>query len=820
MGHDVQESWTNQGHAICRCGSDTEEPHYSDEYPVHRITERQDRRITMERRMSLLDRLSVRFRQWAAPVDDPAGRPAFFQRLGLAKLRPTPAMLGIATVLVMLGLQVFGLPIVDRIGLATFDAYQRAAPRPYEDAAVRIVDIDDESIRRLGQWPWPRETLAELTDRLAQAGAAVIAYDIVFSEPDRTSPSRLAARVRAQGDEEAAVILDRLPEPDGTFAEAVGYSPVVLGYFLTHEGQERAPQPLAGLAVGGSTPTAVATFSNAISPLPGLVATAAGSGFVSTVGDADGIVRRAPLIARQGDELLPSLSLEALRVAQQAGSIMVRSDDASGEHGGTGTQVVAVRVGNFEIPTNGEGEMWLRFTEPAPQRTVPAWRLMQDDMSPTELQAAFAGQIVFVGTGAIGLRDLVATPIEERTPGVTIHAQATEQVILGQFLVRPDWAPGLERVLMLVGGLALAFTMPLIGARWSAVAGLVAVGAMVGGSWWAFQSSSFLIDPTWPSLGLAATWGVVTIATYFREERRRAFIHGAFDRYLSPEMVQRIVKDPGHLELGGEERDMTVLFCDIRGFSRISEGMPPQDIIRFLISFLTPMCDILLERKATIDKFIGDAILAFWNAPLDDPEHPTNAARGALDMIAALEALNRDMLAQTEQPWPGEVRIGIGLNSGRCCVGNMGSAQRLSYSLIGDTVNLASRFEGLTKYYGVSIAIGSELQRQLPGFATLELDRVRVVGRDAPETLYALMGDETLAADPDFVTFAQGHLELIEAYRSRNWRRARLKIRQLAQPAAQYGLTPLHGLMAQRITAYAKQDPGPDWDGVFQATEK
>ncbi len=770
--------------------------------------------------MSLLDRLRVRFRQWVTPADSPAGRPALLQRLGLARLRPTPAMLGIATVLVMLGLQVFGLPIVDRIGLATFDAYQRAAPRPYEDAAVRIVDIDDESIRRLGQWPWPRETLAELTDRLAQAGAAVIAYDIVFSEPDRTSPSRLAERVRAQGDEEAAVILDRLPEPDGTFAEAVGYSPVVLGYFLTHEGQERAPQPLAGLAVGGSTPTAVATFSNAISPLPGLVATAAGSGFVSTVGDADGIVRRAPLIARQGDELLPSLSLEALRVAQQAGSIMVRSDDASGEHGGTGAQVVAVRVGNFEIPTNGAGEMWLRFTEPAPQRTVPAWRIMQDAMSPAELQAAFAGQIVFVGTGAIGLRDLVATPIEERAPGVTIHAQATEQVILGQFLMRPDWAPGLERVLLLVGGLALAFTMPLIGARWSAVAGLIAVGAMVGGSWWAFRSSSFLIDPTWPSLGLASTWGIVTFATYFREERRRAFIHGAFDRYLSPEMVQRIVKDPGQLELGGEERDMTVLFCDIRGFSRISEGMSPQDIIRFLISFLTPMCDILLERKATIDKFIGDAILAFWNAPLDDPDHPTNAARGALEMIAALEALNRDMLAQSEQPWPGEVKIGIGLNSGRCCVGNMGSAQRLSYSLIGDTVNLASRFEGLTKYYGVSIAIGSALQRQLPGFATLELDRVRVVGRDAPETLYALMGDETLAADPDFVAFAQGHAELIEAYRARNWRRARLKIKQLAQPAARYGLTHLHGLMAQRIIGYARQDPGPAWDGVFQATEK
>lgn len=732
----------------------------------------------------------------------------------------SPVWLGVATVIAMAVLQVVGVPLVDRLGLAVFDTYQRAAPRPYEDVPVRIVDIDDESIRRLGQWPWPREQVAALTDRLAESGAAVIAYDIVFSEPDRTSPALLAERLRAGGDASAAAVVAQLPDPDRTLADSVAYSPVVLGYFLTYDPQIGVAPATAGMAVAGTPPTNVPTFSNAIPPLPGLMDSAAGAGFVSTVGDADGIVRRTPLIARQGDQLLPSLALESLRVAQQAGAIMIRSNDASGQHGGDGGDVVAIRVGQFEIPTTAQGEMWLRFTEPRPDRIIPAWRLMQDQMSQAEREAAFAGQIVFVGTGAIGLRDLVATPLEERTPGVGIHALAAEQAILGRFLTRPDWAPGLERVLLVLSALALALALPRLGARWSAVAGLVAVAAMVGASWWAFRARDFLIDPTWPVLGLVLTYGVVTFATYVREERRRSFIHGAFGRYLSPEMVRRIATDPGALELGGQEREMTVLFCDIRGFSRISEGMTPQQIIRFLIAFLTPMCDLLLQRKATIDKFIGDAILAFWNAPLEDAEHPRNAALSALGMVSALKTLNETMQAQAVEPWPGEVKIGIGLNSGPCCVGNMGAAQRLSYSLIGDTVNVASRLEGLTKRYGVSIAIGSTLQAQLPEFATLELDRVRVVGRDATETLYTLLGDETLAADPDYRRFAEGHAELLDAYRARNWRGAKRRIKKLSGQAELYGMAEAHAALSARITTYARTDPGPDWDGTYQATEK
>jgi len=740
--------------------------------------------------------------------------------VGRLRRKLTPALPGVGALVLVLGLQLAALPAVERIGLQIFDSYQRLGPRSYEDAAVRIVDIDDESIRRLGQWPWPRDQIAELTQRLSDAGAAVVAYDVVFSEADRTAPARLVERLGSRVDRQALATLAGLPDPDTTLAATFGRTPVVLGYFLTRDGEAAATPPKAGIAIAGSSPTTVPSFSNAIVALAPLADAAAGTGFVSMIGDGDGIMRKAPMIAQQGGHLLPSLSLEALRVAQQAGSITVKSNDASGETGGDGGDVVALKVGGFEIPTTHSGEFWLRYTAPQAGRSVPAWRLLQNTLTPAQLKERFAGRIVFVGAGAIGLRDLVSTPVAERELGASIHAQIVEQVILGKFLARPDWAPGLERAALLLSGLVLAFMLPWTGAAIGAAAGLGAVGAMSAVSWLAFRRYDFLIDPTYPVLGLIAVYAAVTVISYYREERRRAYIHGAFNRYLSPEMVRRIANSSNALDLGGEEREMTVMFCDIRGFSRISEGLTPQQIIRFLIAFLTPMCDVLIARQATIDKFIGDAILAFWNAPLDDHEQHVNAAHGALGMVAALKALNETMQKQSVEPWPGEVKIGIGLNSGPCCVGNMGAAQRLSYTLIGDTVNLASRLEGLTKYYGVSIAIGSALHCELAEFAWLELDRVRVVGRDAPETLYALVGDEALALDTNFIAYADAHAALIAAYRARDWREAVRLLDAHAEAADRYEMTKLYALLRDRVALFTQDDPGSAWDGVFQATEK
>ena len=733
-----------------------------------------------------------------------------------------PVLAGLVLVALVAGLQWLRLPALDRLGLLLFDSYERAAPRVYEDAPVRVVDIDDESIRRLGQWPWPRSEIARLTDRLGQAGASVVAFDIVFAEPDRTSPGQIADQL-ARGGADPAVVntLRRLPDHDAALAQSLTTTPAVLGYFLVNDHAGPAVTVKAGFAVGGSPPGAeVPDFPRGIESLPVLSASAAGSGSVSLAADSDGIVRSVPLIARQGEQLLPSLSLEALRVAQGAGSIQVRTSDASGELRGAPGNVVAIKVGQFEIPTTAAGGLWLHYTKPATVRTIPAWKILEGAVSPAELEQAVGGKIVFVGAGAIGLRDLISTPLSDKELGVMAHAQTAEQVILGRFLVRPDWAHGVELALILALGLGLALLLPRIGASLGALVLLGGVGLVVGGSWLAFTQRGFLLDPIYPVLALVLVYSTQTMLVFYREERRRAYIHSAFDRYLSPEMVRRIAADPDRLELGGEEREMTVLFCDVRNFSGISENLAPQQLIGFLIALLTPLCDVLLARKATIDKFIGDAIVAFWNAPLDDPDQHRNAARAALEMSSKLAELNAGKHRAADAAWPGPVRIGIGLNCGRCCVGNMGSAQRLSYSLIGDTVNLSSRIEGLTKLYGVSIAIGNALRDHLGDFAVIELDLVRVVGRDAPERLFALLGDESLAKNPAFAALCGRNDAMLTAYRSGDWGGVNEHLPFLREHAESYGLTQLYALYDERIAAFSGDPPPQNWDGVYEARSK
>ncbi len=733
---------------------------------------------------------------------------------------------GFVVLALVLALQFFGFSLFTNLGQLIFDSYQRAEPRQYEEAPVRIVDIDEESIRRFGQWPWPRTQMAVLARKLGDAGVSAIAFDIVFSEPDRTSPPLIAEALAGQGDARLIDTLRALPDNDDQFSKTTGELPIVSGFFLTRDPKRAQAMPKAGFAYSGTPPSqSLPAYSNAIMPLPGLEAASTGLGSLTLQGDSDGIIRRAPLLARQGDQILPSLSLEALRVAQGAGSILVKTSDGSGNisgnvSGGGLSEVDSLKVGQFVIPTNGAGELWMYYTAPRPERVIPAWNILSGELSPAEMERLFAGQIVFIGTGAIGLRDLVATPLQDRELGVMVHAQAAEQMILGRFLTRPDWADGLERTLVIALGLVLLLLLPRLGAAKGAALGLFLAALTLAGSWYAFHREHFLLDPTYPMLVVLAVYLTETLLTYYREERRRRYIHGAFDRYLSPELVNRIAADPRQLELGGEERQMSVLFCDIRSFSRISEALSPQDIIGFLIGFLTPMCDVLLARKATIDKFIGDAILAFWNAPLDDPEQYQNAARSALAMLARLKQLNVEMPGKAGQPWPGDVAIGIGLNAGPCCVGNMGSAQRLSYSLIGDTVNLASRIEGLTKYYGIPIAIGQALHEQIPDFAVIEVDLVQVVGRDRPEAISALIGDESLAASPEFQAFAAAHAAMLAAYRAQDWETALGRLDGTRAEAASFGLENVQDLFRKRIAALAKSPPAADWNGVFVATEK
>ncbi len=728
---------------------------------------------------------------------------------------------GLIVALFLLILQILEPPFVGGISNQVFDTYQRAYPRPYQDAGVRVVDIDDESIRRLGQWPWPRTDAVRLTDALTEAGAAAIAFDIVFSEPDRTSPARAVEILRqnpeARGDySEIAALTDH----DELLGQAMGRGPTVAGYFLTDEANNARPAEHAGVAVSGTPPLDILReYNGAIVSLPVIGDRASGAGSVSLDAGRDDIIRAVPLIANLDGQIVPSLSLEALRVAQGAGAVLVRSSDGSGEWGGgSETTVLAVKTGDLQVPTTDIGELWMHYTAPHPDRIVPAWRILQGDLSEAEMRRLFEGQIVFIGTGAIGLRDIRSTPTQAGELGVVIHAQAAEQMILGKFLTRPDWAPGVERILMVVLCLLIALSAPALGALRGGVLAMLALGGVLAGSWFAFRNSGLLLEPIFPALGVVSVYIAITAVSFYREERARSHIHNAFDRYLSPELVDRIARDPGQLELGGEVRQMTVLFSDVRGFSRISERFGPQELIRFLIDLLTPMTDVLLARKATIDKYIGDAVVAFWNAPLDDADHEQNAAYAALDMLETLKRLNADSAG--DPAWPGEVAIGVGLNTGPCCVGNMGSRQRLSYSLVGDTVNLAARLESLTKFYGVSILVGEDLAARLPGFALIELDIIRVVGRDAPERVFVLTGPPDMASSAAFVASRTRMAAMLAAYRSRDWAGAEAELAKLRGADTIAGLESVLAIYAKRIADYRETPPPDDWDGISQALEK
>ncbi|TIX50733.1 CHASE2 domain-containing protein [Alteraurantiacibacter aquimixticola] len=738
---------------------------------------------------------------------------AFLERLG-------PALAGLVALgLVLLLLAIDPVPM-QRMQMQFFDAYQRAAPwEGSEDAGVAVVDIDEESIVRLGQWPWPRTDLATLTRRLGEAGAAAVAYDIVFSESDRTSPEALAQRYSGNA---VAEELAALPSHDELFAESFAGVPVVLAYFLERGEMGRAVEPRMGIAVSGGPPTGyVETYRGALPPVPVLEEAAASTGFVSLNADDDGLVRRVPLVAYFGETLVPSLSLEEVRVAIGAGSPNLLTSTGSGETSfADSAAAVAMRLDSIEIPLNSAGEMWVHYPAEGSRAMLPAWRIIGGDMTDAELAEAVEGRIVLVGGSAVGLQDLISTPLAERTAGVNAHAAAIEQMLAGHFLERPDWARALEGALVILLGVMLALILPRLGAALGALAALAGVGGVMAMSWFAFTNAQYLLDPTWPLLAIVAVYAVQTVAVFYREERQRSYIHSAFDRYLSPELVRQIAADPHKLELGGEERDMSVLMCDIRGFSRISERYSPHEVIDFLITFLTPLSEALLARKATLDKYMGDAILAFWNAPLDDPDHPANAARAALEMIALTEELNRTMPESEGTVWPGEVKIGVGINAGTCCVGNMGSRKRLAYTLIGDTVNVASRLEGLTKLYGVPIAVGETLTGRLEEFALLELDRVRVVGRDRPATISALLGDEAMASGEDFQRLRSSHLAMLEAYRMQDWDRALAALEAGKQDYEGFGIPGLYALFNDRIAGLRADPPGEGWDGVYQATSK
>jgi adenylate cyclase len=726
---------------------------------------------------------------------------------------------------------------VGQLRMSVFDTYQRIAPRTFEDVGVRIVDIDEKSLEEMGQWPWPRTNLAGLVYRLRAAGARVVGFDMVFAEPDRTSPARVVSDwPKSAATEEIATIARTLPDHDKLFAQFIaGTGQVVTAIQLTNKDIETPPRQIGNFSVAGEAGRKLSDF---IAVLPGAAKNldvienaTSGNALVNVAPEQDGIVRRVPLLAALDHELpvigmptYPTLSMEMLRVLQDAPKTMnVRMSGASGStRWGQAEGIEAIRVGQMTIPTDHAGYMWVHFTGHQKDRYISASDVMSDRLP----KDALRNTVVLIGTSAAGLLDLRSSPLDPVLPGVEVHAEMLEQMILGHFLTRPYWAAEAEMLVLLLVGLFFVLTVPRLGAVWPAVfGGTLGIGA-IWFSWWAYQAKLVLIDPAYPLISLIAVYIATTVIGFMRTEGERQQVRTAFANYLSPTLVNELSRHPERLRLGGETRDMTLMFCDVRGFTSISEGFKsnPEGLTRLINRLLTPLTQCILEREGTIDKYMGDCVMAFWNAPLDVEQHAHRACESALAMRHALDHLNTERLQeakQADEPFL-PLNIGIGINCGDCLVGNMGSDQRFDYSVLGDAVNLAARLEGQSKNYGVDIVVGEDVAKRVSDeFAILELDLIAVKGKSEAVHIFALLGNDTMRADDRFDAYRKLHQSMLDAYRSKQWDLATELITQCRDASRGIGaLSGLYDLYLERIALFKKTPPPADWDGVFVATSK
>ncbi len=754
----------------------------------------------------------------------------FFGRIARAKFgRIEGIIIPLALLMSALLLRTYDPPIVQQLRSFVFDSYQRIDPRPYDPTVpIRIGDIDEKSLNTFGQWPWSRSQMARIVDRLRELGAAVIGIDIIYAESDRTAPAAIAKNLPPDPSFNAAKdMLLHLPDPDADLANAIAQIPTIIPFAALGSDPQRPsqlPTRKAGFAFAGDNPKDIIhPWRYWVTSLPELEKTAAAVGSVNADPDPDGIIRKVSLFLQLPNPadptpFYPSLSAEALRIAQGATTYAIKSSGASGVLSfGEHTGISVVKIGKALIPTTPRGAVILYDSGHQEQRYFSLADLVQPDFDPSIV----AGRIIFIGSSVEGLRDYKPTPNDGAMTGVEIHTQIAEQMFSGVYLQRPDLADGIE--LIMLGALGLILTILAQLRRALVGFGIAAFGILgsFGGSYYMFQAHGFLLDPLYPAGAAFLIFVTATLIGYIRTEQEKAQVRGAFSLYLSPVLVDQVSRNREQLRLGGENRDLTVMFCDIRGFTKMSEGLDPQQLTHVINQFLTPMTDIIQANGGTIDKYIGDCIMAFWNAPLDIPQHERKAVTAAYGMRSELVRLNETLAAEAAATGAKkiEIKIGIGLNTGIACVGNMGSKQRFGYSALGDTVNTASRLESLSPAYFVDLVLGEETAAASKGFALLELDQVRVKGKNLPVRIFTGLGDEKVAQSNSFVALKSLHDAMLAAYRAQSWSSAKASL-LLAREAAPEALSKFYDMYEARISEYAANPPPEDWDGVYVAMTK
>lgn len=703
--------------------------------------------------------------------------------------------------------------------------------RPLLDPRIVIVDIDGKSLGEVGRFPWSRNVMARLVDRLVgHYGAATVGFDIAFQEPDTSSGYAVLERLAGAELRDVPDMRRRLDalrpalDYDGQFAHALAGRPVVLGFNLS-PGLARGmlPRPaFTAASLGGRGLVAYASdgYEANIAPLQ---QAARGAGSFTVVQDADGVVRSSSLLQRIGDGYYPTLALATAAVYLKATSIAPVFDagaasDLDSEAGGAAAIRIAGPGVERSIPA-GYGLLTVvqYHGSGGPQggafRYVSASDVLARRVAPQVLR----GAIVLVGTTAPGLVDLRTTPVSSAYPGVEVHANVIKSILDGRFKTRSQYAFPIEVLQVLVVGTLLALLLPAL----SPLAAVLAAGAafaLVAG----LNMAMYFVEDTVLDmvicLLLVALLFVLNLGWgYFFEFRKGRALVSRFGEYVAPELVAQMAEDPHAYDMEGESRELSVMFVDVRGFTTISEGLPPKELREYINLYLTAMSeDIRSSHQGTLDKYIGDAVMAFWGAPVAFADHASRAVATALLMQASAARLDR---AFQERGWP-PLKIGIGVNSGLMHVGDMGSAIRRAYTVMGDAVNLGARLEGITKVYGVGIAVGQATRLAAPAFAYRELDRVRVKGKNEPVAIYEPLG-KPAELDADVLDELRAWDAALALVRARDWDEAELRIAALhAALDEAHARRALYALYLARIAQWRADPPGAGWDGVTKFETK
>ena len=673
---------------------------------------------------------------------------------------------------------------------------------------IVILDIDEKSLAQEGRWPWSRHKLAKLVAELADYGAIVVAFDVVFSEPERNPVNEVNRHLENYDiDWKIPQRWHEIADGDKNFSRHISDMDVVLGYFFQDEVEIQVGQlPSQSYELSNEQKNNLVSITK-----PGYAANlailqqaAAGAGFVSTFADADGVIRRSPLVIRYGDKLYPSLSL-----ATVMSYLFVSEIEISTLPLGSIEVMTAIKAGGQRARTDVNGQVIIPYrggSHSFPYISVTDVLQKKADLS--QLESA----IVLVGTSAIGLADLRATPVGTQYPGVEVHANIIRSLLTGEFPYRPEWEAGLTLSILVFLGALLSLWLPKLGPVAAIVLSSLTLAIVVSGNFYLWHI--YRLD-----LPIASTFLMILVLTllnlaygYLRENASKRLLKGMFNQYVPQAHIDRMLDDPEAYQFAGESKELTVLFADIRSFTTISEHLSAADLKAMLNQYFTPITKIIFDHEGTIDKYVGDMVMAFWGAPLEDEQHAYNAVLAAIKMQEATVKLSKAFMARGLP----EIKIGIGLNTGIMNVGDMGSSYRRAYTVLGDAVNLGSRLESITKFYGADILVGERTAQLCPEIAFSFIDRIQVKGKDEPIAVYKPLGLKskiTKKEQTELFGFTQAYC----LYLNQAWDQAidALEILKVDYPQAT-----IYQLYLDRIENLRNQPVAKSWDGVFRHTSK